>query len=307
MSGERILVTGATGFVGAPLAARLAGAGAEVHAVSRRPPEPGKRSGAIAWHALDLEDAEATRALLGELRPARVYHLASLVTGRRDLDLVLPTFRANLGSTVHLLAAAAEHGVARLVLAGSMEEPAAGEAAGSPYAAAKAAASLYARHFHALHGLPVVTARIFMVYGPGQGDRSKVVPASIAAALAGRRPGISSGARPVDWIYVDDVVEGLDRLGAASGVEGATIDLGSGELVTVRAVVEWICRLTGVDGPEVGAVADRALERSPRADRDATRAAIGWEPRVGLEAGLKRTIEWLRAEGAASSSDVRGG
>jgi len=295
LRGERILLTGATGFLGAALARRLAGAGAEVHGVARTAPRAADP--ALAIHAVDLTDETATRALVESVRPSRIFHLASRVTGKRDLDLVVPTMEANLAAAVHLLvAAAATGGVERFVLAGSMEEPEGDEPPSSPYAAAKAAASGYARMFHALYGLPVVTARIFMVYGPGQRDRSKVVPASILAALDGEAPAIGSGTRPIDWIYVDDVAEGLAALGGAEGVAGGRFDLGSGETATVREVVETICRLTGAPPPDVGAVADRRRETVRRADPAATTAATGWAPRVNLEEGLRRTIESLRKE-----------
>jgi len=294
VSDRRVLVTGGSGFLGRPLVARLAAAGAEVHAVARTVPE---NPAGARWHSLDLADEAAVRELIQRVRPRRLYHLASLVVGRRDLDVVLPALHANLLSTVHLLAAAASlDAIERIVLAGSMEEPLAGEPPSSPYSAAKGAASLYASLFRALYGAPIVTARIFMVYGPGQRDRTKLVPATIEAALAGHAPKISSGTREVDWIYVDDVVGGLLALGEAAGVEGATLDLGSGELATVRQVAETICRLVGAPAPEVGALADRPLERPRRADLERTVAATGFRPRWTLADGLRATIEAARAE-----------
>lgn len=271
--------------------------GVPVHAVSRSgrdSDDPG-----LLWWKVDLADAAAVRAMVGEIRPGRIFHLASLVSGRRDLDLVLPAFQDNLASTVHLLAAAAETGdCRRIVLAGSMEEPdlANGEAPSSPYAVAKGAATLYARFFHALYRLPVVQARIFMVYGPGQIDRRKVVPYSILRALAGESPELSSGVRPVDWIYVEDVVEGLLALSEAPGVEGEVLDLGSGELVTVRDLVERVCRLLDAPAPRLGAVPDRPLEATRRADVARTEARIGWRAMTDLATGLARTIDSLRPE-----------
>lgn len=297
MRGLRCLVTGASGFLGRHLLGALERAGAAEIAAWSRLPQPA--GGPALWHRVDLEDRDAVESAFDAARPEVVFHLASLVTGRRELDLVVPAFRANLATTVHLLAAATRVGCRRIVLAGSMEEPDPGEPPASPYAAAKGAAALYAALFHSLYGAPAVTARIFMAYGPGQRDLAKVVPASILAALAGRRPPISSGTRPVDWIHVADVASGLLALATAPGVEGATLDLGSGELVPVREVVERICRLAGVAGPEVGALADRVGEPVRRADVEATFAASGWRPRVGLDDGLRATLVWYRAERAA--------
>jgi UDP-glucose 4-epimerase len=290
LRGIRCLVTGASGFLGHHLLAALEREGAEVTAVSRVP-----RSGGPAdWRTVDLEEREAIATLLDEVRPEVVFHLASLVTGRRDLELVLPAFHANLAGTVHLLAATTRVGCRRVVLAGSMEEPDGDAAPSSPYAAAKAAASLYGRFFRAVYDAPVVTARIFMAYGPAQRDLAKVVPASILAALDGRSPRISSGARPVDWVYVEDVARGLVALAQAPGIEGATLDLGSGELTTVREVVERICHLAGGPAPEVGALPDRPGESVRRAELAATGERTGWRPEVGLDVGLERTLEWYR-------------
>lgn len=297
MQGIRCLVTGATGFLGSRLLGELEREGAEVAVLSRLPrPEDAR---VARWHRADLEDSTAVEQALADDRPEVVFHLASLVTGRRELDLVVPTFRANLASSVHLLAAATRVGCRRIVLAGSMEEPEPGTAPGSPYAAAKAASSLYASFFRALYETPIVTARIFMVYGPGQRDTSKVVPASILAALEGRAPRISSGARPVDWIFVDDVARGLMALATAPGVDGETLDLGSGELVAVREVVERICRRAGGPPPEVGALPDRPLEAVRRADPSRAFALARWRPEVALDEGLARTIDHYRALAAS--------
>lgn len=298
LEGRSVLVTGASGFIGAHLARRLAALGAEVHGTSRGAELP---DGVFASRVRgDLADAELVRRLVADTRPDVVFHLASRVTGSRDAAEVLPTFQANLASTVHLLLAAHEAGCGRVVLAGSMEEaePSPGGAPPpppSPYAAAKQGASAYARMFHALYDLPVVTARIFMVYGPGQRDLAKLVPYVTCSLLRGERPSLSSGERPVDWIYVDDVVDGLLALAVAPGVAGMRLDLGSGELVTVRGVAERLAVLAG-EGAELGLGErpDRPLEAVRRANVEATRELAGWRPRTPLAEGLRRTWEHYR-------------
>lgn len=291
-----MLVTGASGFLGRHLVRALLARGLEVHALSRR--ERVAREPNLHWRRVDLADAGEVARTVESLRPGLVFHLASRVSGRRDLELVLPTFRDNLASSVNLFTALAAAGCRRIVVAGSMEEPdlASGEPPASPYAVAKGAASLYARFFHALFELPVVQSRIFMVYGPGQQDHSKVIPYSIGEALAGRAPGLTSGARRVDWIYVEDVVRGLLALADTRGLEGETLDLGSGELVTVREVVERICNALEAPAPRVGALPDRPLETTRRANVERTRERTGWQPFVGLDEGLHRTIVALRGE-----------
>ncbi len=145
--------------------------------------------------------------------------------------MILPTFHSNLASTVNLLTMAAETGCRRVVLTGSLAEPDPknGELFPSaPYAAAKWASSGYARMFHALYQFPVVIARVFMVYGPAQQDLTKLIPYVTLSLLRGETPKITSGDRLVDWVYVSDVVEGFVALGQAPGIDGETLDLGSG-------------------------------------------------------------------------------
>ena len=292
--GARVLVTGAGGFIGLHLARRLAEAGATVYGADRLPRPRGLP--VARWFRADVAEAGPADRLFVRARPEFVFHLASHVTGTRDIGAVLPCLRSNLASTVNLLVAAARHGVKRFVLAGSLEEADGGGAPAvpsSPYAASKSAATLYARMFHALYGVPVVLARLFMVYGPGQRDRTKIVPYVSLALARGERPRLSSGRRPVDWIYVGDVVEALLALGIGPALEGGRFDVGSGRLVTVRSVASRLARLsaTGVR-PEFGALPDRPMEQVRRADARATSRATGWRARTSLAEGLKRTYAW---------------
>ena len=223
IAGQRVLVTGASGFIGSHLCERLVQAGAEVHGLSRQP-----RTGAtvpMRWWQGDIAAAETVRSVFREVHPHTVYHLASHVMGAPALEHVLPTFHGNLESTVNILTAAAEMGCSRLVLTGSLAEPEPlrGEAfPSSPYAAAKWASSAYARMFHALYGVPTVIARVFMVYGPAQTDLTKLIPSVILSLLNGESPAITSGDRLVDWIFVSDVIDAYLALAQAGGLEGRT-------------------------------------------------------------------------------------
>jgi len=270
-------------------------AGAEVHALSRRPPS-GDRS-PLNWWEGDVAEIELVRTLFRKIRPETIYHLASHVMGAPDLHHVLPTFRANLQSSVNLLTAAAETGCKRLVMTGSLAEPepSKGEIFPvAPYAAAKWASSGYARMFHALYGVPAVLARVFMVYGPAQKDLSKLIPYAILSLLQGKSPAISSGERLVDWIYVDDVVEAYLALAGAPGIEGQTVEIGSGKLVSIRDIVGKVVHLVGGMEPTFGALPDRPMEPVRIADVAQTRERIGWSPRTQLTEGLSRTVEWYK-------------
>lgn len=301
---RRVLVTGASGFIGKHLCRRLVREGHEVHGVSRNP----RHDGEVTWRQADLADPTAAEELLKRVRPDTVLHLASYVSGSRELDAVLPTMQHNLVAAVNVLVAAAGSGCGLVALTGSMEEPESSSGdptPGSPYAAAKYASGAYGRMIHALHDLAVVNLRVFMVYGPGQDDRTKLVPYVVTSLLRGERPQLSSGVRPVDWVYVDDVVDAFLAAARRPDLAGATLDVGSGELVTIRSLVEQIVETVGTRvEPDFGALPDRPLEQVRTADVERTRSMIGWEPRTTLAAGIRATVEWYRSESDSFTSST---
>lgn len=288
-----VLVTGARGFIGGHLLRRLVGLGARVHAVSR---DGAPRQPDVRWWRRDMCDGAQVEDLVQRVAPDVVFHLASVVAGARDPALVAPMFRANLAGVVHLLASTQRLGGTRVVLAGSMEEPRADESASSPYAAAKGAATEYARMYRDLWQLPVTTLRISMVYGPGQPDLRKVVPYVITSLAGGRPPRLSSGRREIDWVYVDDVVDAFLAAAAAPPSVGGAFDIGSGVGVSIRDTVARIGRLMGTTvQPRFDAGADRPRDTARIADPSAALASLGWRPATGLDDGLTRTIRWYTA------------
>lgn len=289
-----ILISGASGFIGSHLWERLSSEGHEVHGVSRALHPSG--DGHMHWWQADLRDFEATRALFRNIHPGLVFHLASRVTGSRELNEVVPTFQDNLASTMHVLVSAVETSCDRVVLAGSCEAPRQvdGPTLCSPYAAAKWSSAGYAGMFGALYKISVVVPRIFMTYGPGRQDTRKIVPYTILSMLRGERPKLSPGRRLVDWIYIDDVIEGLKRAAFASKLEESTFDLGSGSLVSICGVVKEIGEIidNGVE-PEFGAIPERPLEHERIADTTFVERAFCWKPSTPLREGLRRTVRWF--------------
>ena len=295
--GACALVTGGAGFIGSRLCDLLDASGWIVHSVSRR------QTGSAVVHRhwqVDLTDIAATRDLVKVTRPDYVFHLASHVWGAPDLTHVLPTFHNNLHTTVNLLTAVADAGCKRFIVTGSLVEPdshSEESVPSAPYAASKWASSDYVRMFHALYQLPGTIARVFMVYGPRQHDKSKLVPYVIGRVLQGESPKITSGRRLIDWVYVDDVVYGLARMALAPDIEGRSVDLGSGSLLSTAELVEKICGLMGgIVQPHFGAVPDRPMEPTRVANTKETVRLLGWAPRTDLVEGLQRTIQWYREQ-----------
>lgn len=296
-----MLVTGASGFIGSHICRRLLEEGADVHGVSRA----AREGTGLRWWQADLTDADAAARLVRRIRPDAIYHLAGYASGSRSIDAVLPSLRDNLVAAVNVLIAAARSECGLVLLAGSLEEPepvAAEPVPTSPYAAAKHAAGSFGRMFAALNDLPVVNLRVFMVYGPGQLDQTKLVPYVVTSLLRGEAPKLSSGTRPVDWVYVEDVADAFLTAAVRPDLTGETIDVGSGELVTVRSIVEQIVETIGtVIQPEFGTRPDRPLETVRAADVEQTRDRLGWQIRTSLAEGLFATVEWFRAEVARES------
>ena len=299
-AGRKVLVTGARGFLGSRLVAALASTRAEVIAVSRGA-ETGTRDG-VRWLRADLSGDSAVQDLLQTTRPDYIFHFASHGVGSPDRENVLPTFKIDLATTVAMLEATTRLGVKRMMLASSLEEPIPGSGEivpSSPYAAAKWAGGAYARMFQRLYGTPVVMTRPYMTYGPGQRPH-KLIPYVILTLLRGESPRLASGRRGVDWIYVDDVLEGMGAAMLAPGAEGCTFDLGTGSLVPIRQVVDLVVELTGTKAqPLFGALPDRPVEQERAADSATPREKLGWKARTSLEEGLSRTIEWYRDKSSA--------
>jgi nucleoside-diphosphate-sugar epimerase len=197
-----------------------------------------------------------------------------------------------------VLLAGTEIGCRRIILSGSFTEPEPMQGApapSSPYAAAKWAASGYGRLFHGLYQTPVVILRPFMVYGPAQAT-SKLIPSVILSFLRGEPPRLSSGKRRADWVFVGDIVEGFIAGARTPGIEGATIDLGSGALLSVRTIVERLAPMTRSNAqPLFGALPDRPSENETIADTAASAALLNWRATTPLDHGLQQTVDWYGA------------
>jgi nucleoside-diphosphate-sugar epimerase len=303
---DRVLVTGAAGFIGACLTRDLLGRGQDVHLILR----PGSDTwrlvgleGKYTVHWADLRDAEAVPKAVDACRPAVVYHLAAhgVYPAHRDRTAILST---NILGTANLLDALHHRDFRALVNAGSFFEyghkntPLCEVDRLEPrtdYAVAKAAATLLCQA-EAYRGMPVVTVRIFSVYGPWESP-SRLVPYVMDCCRRGEPPRVSAGTQLRDFIHVDDVIS-LLRTGAELPERGPILHAGTGRPHSVREMVETILSVCtgGRLRAEFGAVPTRPGEAPFWAASIAdTTAQTGWTPRFDLRAGIQRTWEWFSA------------
>ena len=306
-SGRRVLVTGASGFLGTRVVGPLLSAGFEVHALGRRPRES---SPGVCWHAVDLLDDRASAATVREVGAGHLMHLAWYTEHGRfwgspeNLDWAAASLR--------LLRAFAEAGGRRAVFAGTCAEydwstsrercreldgaegSATPERPATVYGAAKHATRLLADAYAREVGLSIAWGRIFLLYGPGEDER-RLVPQVARALLAGREARTSDGSQVRDLMHVDDVARGFAAL-LDGAVEGP-VNVASGEAVALARVIELIAQASG--HPELlrlGALPRREGEPERLvADTRRLREEVGFEPSVELEPGIEAAVASWRA------------
>lgn len=298
-TGKRVLITGSSGFIGHHLVDRLTGLEAQVYAGTEPADEPN-----IAFHssrlphrllAFDVRDAQAAQRAVDEATPEVVFSLAAVGVTNSSVDSMLALL-VNAGGVVNLLEALRGSSVRRVLLVGTCHEYGAHEAVEgldpfNAYAASKVAAWAFGRMYWRAWGLPVVTVRPFQVYGPGQPHQC-LIPAAIRAALSGEDLAMTPGEQERDFIYVQDVVDAMLATAEAPGIEGTSLDLGTGTGHAIRHVVERIWKLTDAKGQvRSGALSYRSGEAMHLvADADRTAQLTGWRATTPLEEGLHATI-----------------
>jgi CDP-glucose 4,6-dehydratase len=258
----------------------------------------------------DLNEPGLMTRALGEYEIDTVFHLAAqTIVGTANRSPVA-TFESNVRGTWTLLDACRLHGAERVLVAAS--DKAYGSSATLPYRedhplqprhpydVSKAATDLIARSYWHTFGLPVAVTRFANLYGGGDLNRSRLIPEAVGAALAGRAPVIRSDGTPErDFLYVEDAVDAYLRLCDAldgDGARGEAFNAGAGRPNAVRDVVARIYAIAGVDvEPDIRGTGTPAGEIDRQwVDTTKLHALTGWEPRVGLDEGLRRTVAWYR-------------
>ena len=296
----KILVTGATGFVGRALIPFLVSQpNVEVTILAREvyshvdlrpfpPPLQAVRQQLNVVYA-DLRNYQLTSRAVATADPTHVIHLAA--AGVTDPFLGLDTaLRHNLNGTLNLIRACFEkrQSVQQLIVARTPGE----QSNMNVYAASKAAAWNFCTMYGRTHQWPIHGAMIFQAYGPGQSPHS-LIPAAIAAAQAGQDFPMTSGMQQRDWLYIDDLAAGLWAMLQAHLAPAETVELGSGTATSVAQLVQQIYEIIeGAGRPLPGALPSRPGEEIVQlANASQTRAQINWQAITPLPTGLTKTIQ----------------
>jgi UDP-glucose 4-epimerase len=300
------LVTGGAGFIGSHLVEALVARGDTVQVLDNFSTGYRENLAAVADRVEviegDVVDLEVVRRAVRGVEV--VFHQAALVSVPRSVADPLATHHACATGTLHVLMAAREAGVRRVVYAASSsaygnsprlpKSETDATAPLSPYAVAKLAGEQYCAAFHQVYGLETVRLRYFNVFGPRQrpgSPYSAVIPLFIDAMQAGRRPTIhGDGRQSRDFTYVDNVVRANLLAAEAAGVGGRVYNTACGQAASLLDLVEAINELLGTriapvhDAPRPGDVKDSL------ADLSRARADLGYEPVVDWREGLRRCV-----------------
>jgi UDP-glucose 4-epimerase len=314
-------VTGGAGFIGSHLVDRLLADGHKVVVLddlsTGRLENLSSAHGRVEFIEDDLRDKRAVaRAVAGcEV----VYHQGALAAVARSVEKPEEVTEVNVGGTLNVLVASRDAKVRRVVFASSSsvygdtpELPKVETmtlSPRSPYAASKAAGEAYLCAFQASYGLETVVFRYFNVYGPRQSPRSlyaAAVPRFVEALLAGTAPTIyGDGLQTRDFTFVGDVVDALVRASSAPRAVDGPMNLGGGRRISILDLVGVIARAVGHVGRPRHEPTRVGDVRDSLADIRRAQAALGWNPRTTLEAGIARVVECFPRPAAPAVAAAR--
>ena len=309
------LVTGGAGFIGSHMVEELIRRGESVCVLDNLSTGHIENlisvSGQIDFHQADIRDLESIRPLFAGVD--YVIHLAALASVPRSMEDPVETTLVNLNGTLHVLLAARDASVKRVVMAATCaaygDDPTRPSVETqlpqplSPYALTKLADEYYGQMFNRYFGLEVVSLRFFNIFGPRQDPASPysgVLSLFIASYLRGTTPTIfGDGEQSRDFTYVSNVVDATLLACRSSAAPGKVINVGTGRSCTLNQTIALLNSILSVQVTPHYAPPRPGDVRHSTADISLAWATLGYEPKVSFEEGLQRTIKWMRAASAA--------
>jgi UDP-N-acetylglucosamine/UDP-N-acetyl-alpha-D-glucosaminouronate 4-epimerase len=305
------LVTGGAGFIGSHLTEELVRRGHKVRVADNL--VTGNRRNLDHIPGVDFLQGDLADLAFAQSAVAGmdyVLHQAAIPSVPRSVNDPITSNNANAVATLNVLVAARDAGVKRLVFAGSSSEY--GNAPElpkheemptnplSPYALQKVMGTTYCQMFTKLYGFEAVSIRYFNVFGPRQDPGSPysgVISLFSTALLEGRRPVIyGDGEQTRDFTYVANVVDGVLRACEAAGAPGQVINVATNGRVSLNELLRTMNKIVGTNLEAIYKEERAGDVRDSQADITKARRILGYEPIVGLEEGLRRTLDWCRSE-----------
>ena len=300
----KILVTGATGFIGRHLTKALILAGADVFGFSRRKSDD---LGSDKTFVGDISDVETVLNVIENIKPHFVFHLAASKLRAAEPDDFRRCFDKNLIGTLNLLEAChVSSKNSRIVALGTCEEYGRAtppytedirEAPVSAYSCSKLATTMLLQTFHRVQGLPVVVLRPSLAYGPGQDD-DMFLPVLIKCLLRKSRFAMSPGDQLRDFIYIDDLIEAILLAATSPESTGKVINISSDEPTKIKDLAKIVATIIEPDAYkllDIGKISYRLGEAMKYwADNKLAKLILDWQPKVSLLEGLGKTVEFYR-------------
>ena len=297
---KRILISGSSGFVGSHLLEYFRTKDAKVVGFSRSPKGSDE-------HKVDLTDYDRLLSSVREYSPDAFFHLAGeaiVELGQKD---PYQTFRNNILGTLNVLEVCRILQIPRIVIASTVhvygdapapyreDEPA---RPSRPYETSKTSTDLIAQSYADTFNLPVLIPRFVNIYGPGDTNLTRIIPKTICSVLAGEEPTLWGGRATRDYLYIDDALRAYDLLGKISDAQierNRIFNFATGISVTAKQLMEMIITLTKSNA-QIRKVKEGRESELIRQDVSwlKARSILGWSPKVSLENGLKKTVEWYR-------------
>jgi nucleoside-diphosphate-sugar epimerase len=315
----RVLVTGGAGFIGSNLADELIRQGAKVRIIDNF--ITGNREnleeigGDFDFVEGDLNDGNALGRAISDIDI--VFHEAALPSVPRSVDQPFETHQACVNATFNLLVAAKDAGVKRIVYAASSsaygDQPTLPKVESmnpeplSPYAASKLAGEYYCRVFNQVYQIETLALRYFNVFGPRQDPSSTysgVISRFIDALMKGEKPVIyGDGEQTRDFTYIANVVDANIRAAQTDSGLGQVMNVANGEKVSLNELLDALKIITG-HGDVTAQYLPARNGDVKHSQADNTRAVdwLGYEKLVGLEEGLRRTIDWWKSSRFAGAA-----
>ncbi|CAD6491941.1 MAG: GDP-L-fucose synthase [Candidatus Argoarchaeum ethanivorans] len=303
----RILVTGATGFVGSNLVRRLSSNGHDIHILTRRSSNKWRLMDCfldLHNHTIDLLNQKELKGLMTEIEPDVIFHLAtsSMYGGvqRPDREVI----ETNLLGAVNLINACNDIDYKCFVNTGSSseygpkKEPMKETDICEPinfYGISKCAATLYGQSIAQTKDKPIIGLRLFSPFGPFD-DKSRLITYAITNALQNKPLLLGDPAAVRDYIYIEDVLDVyLQSMEIASGLKGEVFNVGSGSQITVTYIVNRIIEITDSQSEiKWNSFSGRAYDTEKwEADIEKVNRSFNWRPKCHIDDGIRQTISWF--------------